>query len=254
VGLAHSTVSGIVDRLEKRGLAQRRPNPADGRASMIVVTKMVRDYMRDAISGHRSRSRDGSPAPRQTGRARGDSRRLAHAAPRGRSHGPAAEIVILGLRHYPMANPKYAVSDRPVPVSELVATLSDGTKVKRRVPRMRACNEKDAKGKLCAGHLKRWYFFGDEVKQKFGADAEVYRCEHCKTLYLPNAEEEPAPAPYRFSDGGGRLYWIGSGEGDRQAGPARMVLLDSSEQNLFGSTVTWKRRMQTSPTKPSWGA
>ena len=50
-----------------------------------------------------------------------------------------------------MANPKYAVSDKPVPVSELVATLSDGTKVKRRVPRMRACNEKDAKGKLCAG-------------------------------------------------------------------------------------------------------
>jgi hypothetical protein len=90
-----------------------------------------------------------------------------------------------------MANPKYAVSDRPVPVSELVATLSDATKVKRRVPRMRACNEKDAKGKLCAGHLKRWYFFGDEVKQKFGADAEVYRCEHCKTLYLPSPDEEP---------------------------------------------------------------
>jgi hypothetical protein len=97
-----------------------------------------------------------------------------------------------------MANPKYAVSDRPVPVSELVATLSDGTKVKRRVPRMRACNEKDAKGKLCAGHLKRWYFFGDEVKQKFGAEAEVYRCEHCKTLYLPNAEEEPRTGTLAF--------------------------------------------------------
>ena len=68
---------------------------------------------------------------------------------------------------------------------------SDGTKVKRRTPRMRACNEKDEKGKLCAGHLKRWYFFGDEVKSKFGAEAEIYRCEHCKTLYLPNAEEEP---------------------------------------------------------------
>ncbi|MGA2740797.1 MAG: hypothetical protein ABSG65_25590 [Bryobacteraceae bacterium] len=108
------------------------------------------------------------------------------------------EIVILGLRLYPMANPKYAVSDRPVPVSELVSTLSDGTKVKRRVPRMRACNEKDAKGKLCAGHLKRWYFFGDEVKQKFGADAEVYRCEHCKTLYLPNSEEEPRTGTLSF--------------------------------------------------------
>jgi hypothetical protein len=90
-----------------------------------------------------------------------------------------------------MANPKYAVSDKPVPVSELVDTLSDGTKVKRRIPRMRACSEKDDKGKLCAGHLKRWYFFGDEVKQKFGADVEIYRCEHCKTLYLPNPEEAP---------------------------------------------------------------
>ena len=67
-----------------------------------------------------------------------------------------------------MANPKYAASDKPVPVAELVDTLSDGTKVKRRTPRMRACNEKDDKDKLCAGHLKRWYFFGDEVKKKFG--------------------------------------------------------------------------------------
>jgi len=88
-----------------------------------------------------------------------------------------------------MANPKYAASDKPVPVSELVDTLSDGTKVKLRTPRMRACNEKDAKEKLCAGHLKRWYFFGDEVKKKFGADVEIYRCEHCKTLYLPNPDD-----------------------------------------------------------------
>jgi hypothetical protein len=70
-------------------------------------------------------------------------------------------------------------------------TLSDGTKVKIRVPRQRACNEKDAKGKICAGHLKRWYFFGEEVKQALGEKAEVYRCEHCKTLYLPNPDETP---------------------------------------------------------------
>ncbi len=90
-----------------------------------------------------------------------------------------------------MANPKYAASDTPAPVAELVDTLSDGTKVKRRIPRMRACNEKDEKGKLCAGHLKRWYFFGEEVQRKFGKDAEIYRCEHCHTLYLPNLEETP---------------------------------------------------------------
>jgi len=74
---------------------------------------------------------------------------------------------------------------------EFLERLSDGTKVKRRLLRMRACNEKDDKGKLCAGHLKRWYFFGEEVQQKFGAGAEVYRCERCKTLYLPNPEESP---------------------------------------------------------------
>jgi hypothetical protein len=75
------------------------------------------------------------------------------------------------------------------PRADVVATLSDGTNVKVRLPKMRACNEKDAKGKLCAGHLKRWYFFGDEVKAKYGAEAEIYRCEHCRTLYLPNPEE-----------------------------------------------------------------
>jgi hypothetical protein len=90
-----------------------------------------------------------------------------------------------------MANPRYTVAEN-APVAELVGTLSDGTKVKRRIPRMRACSEKDEKGKLCAGHLKRWYFFGDEVQQKFGGkDAEIYRCERCKTLYLPALDEEP---------------------------------------------------------------
>ena len=90
-----------------------------------------------------------------------------------------------------MANPKYKVSDKPVPVSELVDTLSDGTKVKRRVPRMRACNEKDAKGKLCAGHLKRWYDYPKEVSKIVGPKAEIYRCEFCKTLYRPDPAQQP---------------------------------------------------------------
>jgi DNA-binding MarR family transcriptional regulator len=47
VGLAHSTVSGIVDRLEKRGMAERLPNPNDRRTSKIVVTNIVRGFMRD---------------------------------------------------------------------------------------------------------------------------------------------------------------------------------------------------------------
>ena len=77
------------------------------------------------------------------------------------------------------------------PRTDIVAVLSDGAKVKVRLPRMRACNEKDDKGKICAGHLKRWYFFGEAVRDKYGANAEVYRCEHCQTLYLPNPDEAP---------------------------------------------------------------
>ena len=73
----------------------------------------------------------------------------------------------------------------------LVTTLSDGTKVKRRKLQMRACNEPAEKGKICAGHLKRWYAFGPEIAEKFGKDAEIYRCENCKTLYLPNPDEKP---------------------------------------------------------------
>ena len=90
-----------------------------------------------------------------------------------------------------MSASNHPLPDNPPPVSEALATLSDGTKVKRRVVRMRACNEKDEKGKLCAGHLKRWFDFGDEVRQRFGDGAEVYRCEYCRTLYLPNPAERP---------------------------------------------------------------
>ena len=66
-------------------------------------------------------------------------------------------------------------------------------KVKIKKPGQRSCNEKDAKGKLCGGHLKRWFYATDvkeqacgDVLAKFGPNAEIYRCEHCKTLYLPN--------------------------------------------------------------------
>jgi len=80
----------------------------------------------------------------------------------------------------------------------LVTTLPGGVKVKRRILKQRACNEKDEKGKLCAGHLKRWYFFGEDVKQLYGEDAEIYRCERCKTLYLPNPAEEPRSGTLAF--------------------------------------------------------
>ncbi len=93
---------------------------------------------------------------------------------------------------------EYPLPNHPAPVSELVTTLSDGTKVKRRVLRQRACNEKDGKGKVCAGHLKRWYFYGPEIAKELGTNAEVYRCEYCKTLYLPNPEEESRTGSLRW--------------------------------------------------------
>lgn len=69
-------------------------------------------------------------------------------------------------------------------------------KVKFKQPMQRACNERNAKGKICGGHLKRWSY-GSDVKEQacgdimatWGRGVEVYRCEHCKTLYLPNAED-----------------------------------------------------------------
>lgn len=51
VSLNHSTVSGIVDRLEARGMLQRQVNLADRRVSSIVVTKAVRDFMEKKAPG-----------------------------------------------------------------------------------------------------------------------------------------------------------------------------------------------------------
>ena len=68
-------------------------------------------------------------------------------------------------------------------------------KVKEKKPGQRACDEKDAKGELCVGHLKRWYYDDahrlsstaeeEEAIKTFGRAAEVYRCERCHTLYRP---------------------------------------------------------------------
>ena len=62
-------------------------------------------------------------------------------------------------------------------------------KIKVRKPKQRSCDEKDAKGKLCAGHLKRWYEYPKEVEAKIGKEAEIYRCEFCKTLYKPDPKQ-----------------------------------------------------------------
>jgi hypothetical protein len=82
-----------------------------------------------------------------------------------------------------------AVTKPAVPV--VAAPEETGpAKVKVRAPRQRACDEKDAKGKLCCGHLKRYYDYPKEIAALVGGPmAEVYRCEFCKTLYKPNMAE-----------------------------------------------------------------
>ena len=51
LGLAHSTVSGIVDRLQARGLVERGTRETDRRVSVIGVTQQVRDFVRDTLPG-----------------------------------------------------------------------------------------------------------------------------------------------------------------------------------------------------------
>ncbi len=71
-------------------------------------------------------------------------------------------------------------------------------KIKVRKHKQRACDEKDAKGKLCGGHLKRWYDYPKEIEALIGPKAEIYRCEFCKTLYKPNPGELPRSYTNRY--------------------------------------------------------
>lgn len=83
-----------------------------------------------------------------------------------------------------------AVEESAPEPKNFVARLPDGTVVKRRIVRQRACDEPTGKkGKICAGHLKRWYGFGGELVERFGRNLEIYRCERCQILYLPNEGE-----------------------------------------------------------------
>jgi hypothetical protein len=77
-------------------------------------------------------------------------------------------------------------------------------KIKTKKPRQRSCDEPDpkanlpAKGKICCGHLKRWYDYPPEVEQLVGKGAEIYRCEICKTLYRPDLHERPRSYTHRY--------------------------------------------------------
>jgi hypothetical protein len=95
----------------------------------------------------------------------------------------------------PLASGKVATPENQTPRRQLSPELPNH-KVKIKKAGQRACNEKNEKGKFCGGHLKRWFYTADVVEQTcgdaektWGPDAEVYRCEHCMTLYLPHPEE-----------------------------------------------------------------
>ena len=47
-------------------------------------------------------------------------------------------------------------------------------KLKTKMPGQRACNEKDAKGKIDAGHLKRWFYMTDALEQECGCIAKAW--------------------------------------------------------------------------------
>jgi hypothetical protein len=71
-------------------------------------------------------------------------------------------------------------------------------KIKPKKVTQRACDEKDEKGKLCCGHLKRWYDYPKEFEALVGPKAEIYRCEFCKTLYKPDTSQPPHSYTLRY--------------------------------------------------------
>ncbi|MGA7841554.1 MAG: hypothetical protein WCA34_11575 [Candidatus Acidiferrales bacterium] len=73
-----------------------------------------------------------------------------------------------------------------------------GPKIKPKKPTMRACDEKDAKSKLCCGHLKRWYDYPKEIEALVGKKAEIYRCEFCHTIYKPGHTQAPRSYTIRY--------------------------------------------------------
>lgn len=92
-----------------------------------------------------------------------------------------------------------AASTGQVPVAEAAVTTENAPpKVKVRKHKQRSCDERDAKGKLCAGHLKRWYDYPSEITALIGPNVEIYRCEFCKTLYRPDPEQLPHSFTLRY--------------------------------------------------------
>jgi hypothetical protein len=98
----------------------------------------------------------------------------------------------------PPAAPSAPVQTPPAVAAAAAETVPREIKIKVRKSRQRSCDEKNEKGKLCAGHLKRWYDYPKEVEAKIGKNAEIYRCEFCKTLYRPDPKQMPHSFTLRY--------------------------------------------------------
>ncbi len=101
----------------------------------------------------------------------------------------------------PASAPAAPASTAAAPTATAVATEPEAPappKVKPKKATQRACDEKDAKGKLCCGHLKRWYDYPKEIEALVGKKAEVYRCEFCQTIYKPDRSKMPHSYTLRY--------------------------------------------------------
>jgi hypothetical protein len=101
----------------------------------------------------------------------------------------------------PAAPPAAAAAPATLPAASATAAAAAepaAPKIKPKKPTMRACDEKDAKGKLCCGHLKRWYDYPKEIAALVGKKTEIYRCEFCHTIYKPGHTQAPRSYTIRY--------------------------------------------------------
>jgi hypothetical protein len=114
---------------------------------------------------------------------------------------PAAAASSAAPATKPAAATPAPASAPAAPAATAVATEPEAPtapKIKSKKATQRACDEKDAKGKLCCGHLKRWYDYPKEIEALVGAKAEIYRCEFCQTIYKPDRSKTPHSYTLRY--------------------------------------------------------
>lgn len=70
------------------------------------------------------------------------------------------------------------------PPSSEVTTATSAQVPKRITNAQTVCNEKNAKGKLCNGHLKQLRTAGEDAEIHLRGDDVLFKCQTCGTLYM----------------------------------------------------------------------